>query len=114
MGKEKRKNFFAHQQFNKKMEHERKRKQLEKEQQQQQQQQQEEAQQQQIEELESAQQQIRNLQHELVNMQITNDALEAANRENQREIIQLHDQVRRAENNARQRQYRRNRSRRGN
>jgi hypothetical protein len=113
MGKEKRKNFFAHQQFNKKMEHERKRKQLEKEQQQQQQEE-EEAQQQQIEELESAQQQIRNLQHELVNMQITNDALEAANRENQREIIQLHDQVRRAENNARQRQYRRNRSRRGN
>src|SRR5436190_2787244 len=113
MGKEKRKNFFAYQQFNKKMECERKRKQLEKKQQQRQEEE-EEVQQQQIEELESAQQQIRNLQHELVNMQITNDALEAANRENQREIIQLHDQVRRAENNARQRQYRRNRSRRGN
>lgn len=114
MGKEKkRKNFFANQQFNKKMERERKRKQLEKEQQQQQEEE-AAAQQQQLEELESARQQIRNLQHELVNIQITNDALEAANRENQREIIQLNDQVRRAENNARQRQNRRGRSRRGN
>jgi hypothetical protein len=113
MGKEKRKKFFAHQQFNKKMERERKHKQLEKEQQQQQEEE-EAAQQQQLEELESARQQIQNLHHELVNIQITNDALEAANRENQRELIQLNDQVRRAENNARQRQYRRSRSRRGN
>jgi hypothetical protein len=40
--------------------------------------------------------------------------LEAANRENQRESIRLNEQVRRAENNARQRQYRRGHSRRGN
>ena len=106
MGKEKRKNFFAHQQFNKKIERERKRKQLEKEQQQQQEEE-EAAQQQQLEEVESTRQQIQNLQHELLIMQITNDALEAANRENQRELIQLNDQVRRAKNNARQCQYRR-------
>ena len=86
---------------------------MEKEQQQQQEEE-EEAQQQQLEELESAWQQIQNLQHELVNVQITNDALEAANWENQRELIQLNDQVRRAENNERQRQRRRGHSRRGN
>jgi hypothetical protein len=113
MGKNKRKTFFTHQQFNKKMERERERKRLEKEQQQQQEEE-EEAQQQQLQKLEKAQLQIQRLQYQLEEAQLINDALEAANRENQRENIWLHDQVQRAENNARQRQYRRGRSRKEN
>jgi nitrogen fixation protein FixH len=92
MGKEKKKTFFAHQQFNKKIERERKCKQLEEEQRQQQEEE-EAAQQQQLEELEKAQQKIQNLQHQLVEAQIENGALETANRENQRENIQLNEQV---------------------
>jgi len=124
MGKEKRKAFFAHQQFNKKIERERKNKQLEEEQrrrqeeeeaaQHQQQEEEEAAQQQQLEELEKAQQRIQNLQRQLAEAQLRNDALEAANRDNQRENIWLNEQVRRVENNARQRQYRRGHSRKGN
>lgn len=113
MGKEKRNKFFAHQNFNKKVQKRKEERQREEEERRKHQE--KEGEKQELkEENEELREQIAQLKQQVQDMQITTDALELANRENQAENTRLHEQVQRSDRNARQRQSRRIRARRGN